>query len=100
MPILPTLMLAALSIMGLTDIHQMNGLKNLFATCINGIAAIYFVFSSLVTWPYAVVMIAGSMLGGYLGAGAARRIGRTMVKRIVIGIGFAMASAMFLKTWL
>lgn len=94
------LMLAALSIMGLTDIHQMNGLKNLFAACINGIAAIYFMFSGLVSWPYAVVMIAGSVLGGYLGAGAARRIGRTMVRRIVIGIGFAMTTALFLKTWL
>ena len=37
------MMLAALSIIGLTDIHQMNGLKNLLALCINGVAAMYFV---------------------------------------------------------
>ena len=36
------LMLAALGLMGHTDIHQMNGLKNLLATCINAVAAIYF----------------------------------------------------------
>jgi uncharacterized membrane protein YfcA len=36
------LMLAALAIIGLTDIHQMNGLKVVFAMCINGIAAVYF----------------------------------------------------------
>ena len=77
----------------------MNGLKNLFAACINGIAAIYFIFSGLVSWPYGVVMIAGSVLGGYLGAGAARRMGRTTVRRIVIGIGFAMTAALFLKSW-
>ncbi len=94
------LMLAALGIMGLTDIHQMNGLKNLFAACINGIAAIYFMFSGLVSWPYALVMIAGAVLGGYLGAGAARRIGRTMVRRIVIGVGFTMTASLFLKSWL
>ena len=41
------LMLAALSLMGHTDIHQMNGLKNLLATCINGVAAVYFVFHGL-----------------------------------------------------
>ena len=34
------LMLAALSILGLTDIHQMNGLKNFFGGCINGVAAL------------------------------------------------------------
>src|SRR3977135_3902593 len=37
------LMLAALGFLGLTDIHQMNGLKNFFAMCINIIAAAYFV---------------------------------------------------------
>src|SRR5215208_5749815 len=36
------LMLAALSIMGHTDIHQMNGVKNVLAVCINGVAAVYF----------------------------------------------------------
>ena len=44
------LMLAALSILGLTDIHQMNGLKNFFALCINGVAAIYFIFAHMVEW--------------------------------------------------
>jgi hypothetical protein len=93
------LMLAALSIMGLTDIHQMNGLKNVFASCINGIAAIYFIFSGLVSWPYAIVMIAGAVCGGYLGAGAARRIGRSAVRKIVIGIGFAMTALLFVRSW-
>src|SRR5262249_39822784 len=35
------LMLAALSIMGLKDIHEMNSLKVVFAGAINGIAAAY-----------------------------------------------------------
>ncbi len=94
------LMLAALSIMGLTDIHQMNGLKNVFASCINGIAAIYFVSSGLVSWPYAMVMIAGALCGGYLGAGMARKIGRKAVRGIVIIIGFAMTITLFVRTWL
>jgi uncharacterized membrane protein YfcA len=94
------LMLAALSIMGLTDIHQMNGLKNIFATCINGIAAIYFIAVGLVDWNYAVVMIAGAVCGGYLGAGAARKLGRKAVRVIVIAVGFSMTAALFLKTWL
>src|SRR5688572_3247857 len=44
------LMLAALSIMGHTDIHQMNGLKNLLAACINAIAAAYLIGAGLVSW--------------------------------------------------
>ncbi|MEQ1572959.1 MAG: sulfite exporter TauE/SafE family protein, partial [Vicinamibacterales bacterium] len=45
------LMLAALSLMGQDDIHQMNGLKNLLALFINGIASIYFIWMSMVSWP-------------------------------------------------
>ena len=45
------LMLAALGLIGLTDMHQMNGLKNVLAVCINGIAAAYFAFSQfLIIW--------------------------------------------------
>lgn len=91
------LMLAALSILGLTDIHQMNGLKNFFALCINGVAAIYFIFAHMVQWPYVLVMVAGAIAGGVGGADLARRMGRTAVRRVVIGIGFAMALSLFLK---
>jgi len=91
------LMLAALSILGLTDIHQMNGLKNFFALCINGVAAIYFISAHMVDWPYVVIMAVGAITGGYLCAGIARRLGRTVVRRIVIAVGLIMAVSLFLK---
>jgi uncharacterized membrane protein YfcA len=91
------LMLAALSILGLTDIHQMNGLKNFFALCINGVAAIYFMVAHMVEWPYVLIMAVGAIAGGYGGAGLARKMGRTMVRRLVVGIGFAMAASLFVK---
>jgi hypothetical protein len=91
------LMLAALSLMGHTDIHQMNGLKNLLAVCINGIAAVYFIFTNLVSWPDALVMGAGAVVGGFAGAGVARMVGRTAVRRSVVAIGFAMALSLMLR---
>ena len=91
------LMLAALGILGLTDVHQMNGLKNFFAACINGVAAVYFAVSGMVDWPFVLVMAAGAMSGGYLCAGVARRLGRTAVRRVVVGIGFAMALSLFVR---
>ena len=85
------LMLAALGLLGLSDIHQMNGLKNFLALCINGVAAAYFIISGAVNWPDVLIMSAGAVAGGYGGAGLARRLGRTFVRRTVIVIGFAMA---------
>jgi uncharacterized membrane protein YfcA len=91
------LMLAALSIIGMTDIHQMNGWKNLFALCINGVAALYFIWARMVYWPDVLIMAVGSIVGGYACAGVARRMGRATVRRIVILIGFAMSLSLFLK---
>jgi uncharacterized membrane protein YfcA len=86
------LMLAALSLMGHTDIHQMNGVKNLLATCINGIAAAIFVYKGMVIWQDAIVMVVASIVGGYAGAGLARRLGRRTVRGIVIAVGFLAAA--------
>ena len=91
------LMLAALSIMGLTDIHEMNSLKVVFGGSINGIAAAYFVWAGMVRWPYVLVMAVGAILGGWGGAGTARRMGRTAVRRIVVGLGLVMAISLFIK---
>jgi len=91
------LMLAVLGIMGLSDIHQMNGLKNIFGSMINGVAAVYFVFAGLIDWPSAALMALGSIVGGYGAAGIARRMGQKHVRRVVILIGFAMAVSLFFK---
>src|SRR5262249_49608324 len=70
------LMLAVLGILGLSDIHQMNGLRNIFGSMINGVAAVYFVLAGLIDWPPAALMATGSIVGGYGGAGIARRMGQ------------------------
>jgi hypothetical protein len=75
----------------------MNGIKNLLAVCVNGIAAVYLsVFSDLVLWPDALTMAGGAIIGGIAGAGLARRAGRTAVRRVVITVGFAMALSMMI----
>jgi uncharacterized protein len=85
------LMLAALSLLGLKDLHQMNGIKNTLAVLINGIAAIYFSLSGRVVWSDAFVIALAASAGGYGGAGLARTLGQVFVRRAVVGIGIAMA---------
>jgi uncharacterized membrane protein YfcA len=92
------LMLAALSLMGHTDIHRMNGVKNLLAVCVNGTAALYFaLFSHHVVWRDALLMAAGATLGGVGGAGIARRVGRAAVRRAIVVIGFVAAISHLVK---
>ena len=91
------MMLAALSLMGHTDIHQMNGLKNLLAVAINGIAIIYLVFTDLILWENALLMAVGAIVGALIGAGTARRLGQAAVRYVVVGVGLAMTVSMFLR---
>ncbi len=91
------LMLAALGFIGLTDVHQMNGLKNLLAICINGVAAVYFGISGAVNWHDGIVMAVASIFGGYAGARVAHRLGRKFVRGFVVTIGLVMTVALFLK---
>jgi uncharacterized protein len=91
------LMLAALGLIGLTDLHQMNGLKNLLAICINGIAAVWFAISGAVLWRDAMIMAVAAIVGGYAGARVARKLGRKFVRGAVIVIGLTMTVALWLK---
>jgi uncharacterized protein len=92
------LMLAALGLIGMVDMHQMNGVKNVLAVFINGIAAIYFALANAVAWSDVLIMMAGTLIGGYFGAHAARRLGRGFVRKAVIAIGIVMSVALFFKS--
>jgi len=91
------LMLAALGLIGLADLHQMNGLKNLLAICINGVAAIYFAVLGAVVWHDVVLMAVTSILGGFAGARLAHRFGRKFVRGVVVTIGLVMSVALFVR---
>jgi len=83
------LMLAVLGLMGHTNIHQMNGLKNWGGLCINLVAALIFAVSGVVLWPLALAMAVGGIVGGYAGARLAQRVGQEAVRRAVVVIGLA-----------
>jgi len=91
------LMLAAMGILGLTNIHRMNGIKNFAAVCINGVAALTFVWSGKVHWGLALLMMVAAIIGGYGGAGLAKRVGQQNVRRTVVAIGLAMGAYTLLR---
>jgi uncharacterized membrane protein YfcA len=87
------LMLAELGFVGLTNIHQMNGLKNFGAAFINLTAAVTFVAAGLVFWRLAALMAVGSILGGWAGARLAQRIGQGPVRWVVVAVGLITGAA-------
>lgn len=91
------LMLTALAMMGLSDIHAMNGLKSLLGGCINGAAVLIFSVTGTVHWPIAAAMAVSGCLGAYGAASVARRLPRVLIRRMIVAIGFALAVYYFVR---
>ena len=66
-------LLACLSLFGYDDLHEANAVKNAFITVFSLIGAAIFIAGGLVVWPHALVLVAGTMIGGYLGIRYARQ---------------------------
>jgi uncharacterized membrane protein YfcA len=92
------LTLTALGLMGLHDIHRMNALKTVLATCINAVSVAVFAFSGEVHWRYGIVMALAAIAGGYTGARVGRRLPKTLVRWIVIAVGLALSLYCFIRT--
>ena len=93
-------MLALLAMMGIENIHSMNGLKTLLATCGNAVAVIVFIVARAVFWPQALAMIFGGALGGYVGAWYAQKMDPKSVRYIVITIGCSMTAYFFWRVYI
>jgi uncharacterized membrane protein YfcA len=89
-------MLAILSLTRLTNIHQMNGLKNLTAIAISGVSIIVLYSSHLINWKYAFAMGIGTAIGGYVGARNAQRFSFKFIRIFVLVIG--LITAVYLTT--
>ena len=85
------LMLSSLAFVGIPNIHQMNAVKSVLAGMMNATTVIVFLLAGVIVWKYAILMALAATVGGYVGARVARRLKVTVVRAIVIAIGFGLA---------
>lgn len=91
--------LAMLAIVGMTDIHAMNALKVVLGGIINGVAVVTFIVAGAVVWKQGVIMIAGALLGGYLGAHYALKLPQAWIRAFVIAVGTGMTVYFFWRAY-
>ncbi len=92
--------LAMLAAIGMTDIHAMNALKVVLGGIINGVAVITFIVAGAVVWKQGTIMIAGALLGGYLGAHYALKLPQAWIRWFVIVVGTGMTVYFFWKAYI
>ena len=91
------MMLAALAIIAAGDFHKANMIKNIVALFAQAVAIILFIAGGLVHWPHALVMIASSIVAGYLGVAVARKVPEPVMRGIVVTVGAVLSVIFFLR---
>jgi uncharacterized membrane protein YfcA len=81
------IMMALLATFLPDGLQRLNGLKNVLAVLINGVAAVLFIAVAPVAWPPAILLAIGAITGGQVGAIVGRRLPASALRLAIIVIG-------------
>ncbi len=91
------ILLAIAQLMGFSDFHVANSIKNFLATSFTILSILVFGIGGLIAWPQAIAMMMGSMIGGYAGGHIAKRVNTKYLRGVVIVFGIALALVYFVR---
>jgi len=83
-----------LALLGLTlddDLQRLNGVKNVIAAIVNGVAAVYFIAAHDVAWLAVLILVVASTIGAQLGALWGRRIPANVLRIVIAVVGTGVA---------
>ena len=81
------LLLGILGVALAQDLQSTNGLKNLLAGLVNGVAGAYFIATVHVEWQPTAVIAVTSMLGAHLGARYGQRLKPSTLRSAIVVVG-------------
>ena len=91
------ILLAAIGLMGQTNLHGMNGLKNVISALLTVVAVAVYAAGGTISTEHLLLLGAMGVLGGYTGAALAYRISQRILRGFVVLVGCLMSAGFFLK---
>jgi hypothetical protein len=91
------LVLAVLGLWLHAPLGRLNAVKQALSLVVNVLAALAFVVSGKVAWPYAAAMVAGSLVGGHVGGRLSGKVNPRLLRVAVIVVAVGMAARLFLR---
>lgn len=92
------MLLACFGLIGYSDLHNMNGLKNLLSAILSLASVVAFVLAGIIAWQAAVPMAIACAVGGWSGAALSKRItDMRLLRGFVIAVGLVMSLLFFLR---
>ncbi|WP_417629457.1 sulfite exporter TauE/SafE family protein [Nonomuraea mangrovi] len=70
-------------------LQRLNAVKNVLVAIVNGVAALFFLFSARFDWTAVALIAAGSALGGQIGAKVGRRLSPAVLRMLIVAVGTA-----------
>ena len=92
--------LSYLALAGFTNINTMNGLKLLISSTISLIAIVLFIYNDVIAWYQGVIVLSGTLVGGYVAADLSRKMPQKHVRRFVILASIATTVYFFYDIYL
>lgn len=83
------LMVGLFGVLLSTDLQWLNGIKNLLTGLVNAVAAVLFVIVGNVAWEPALLIAAGSVVGGFAGGHWGRKLPPTVLRAVIVAVGLA-----------
>lgn len=89
-----------MSLMGMLlddRMQRLNAVKNVLATIVNSVAALFFLFAAHFDWTAVGLIALGSTIGGQLGARIGRRLPPTALRAVILVVGVAAIVQLLLR---
>ena len=93
------LLLASMALAGEHDMQSANAQRNYLVVFINGIATVIFVIMGVVDWTVALIVMVGSIVGGYVGGKFSRRIPGEILRHMVTAAGVIFSAVYFYRAY-
>jgi uncharacterized protein len=93
------ILLAIAQLMGFSNFHTANSIKNLLATSFTILSILVFGIGGLIAWPQAIAMMVGSTIGGYAGGRLAKRVSTRYLRGAVITFGAVLSIVYFVRAF-
>jgi uncharacterized membrane protein YfcA len=93
------LLLAILALFLVDDVHRLNALNRLLIMIVNLLAAVLFVVLGPVSWPAIAVLAPSTMIGGWAGVSAVRKLSPIALRATVLLLGVAASVYLAVTSW-
>ena len=90
-------LLATLNLLGHDDLHEANAVKNTLITVFSIVGVAVFISAGGISWPHALAVMAGTILGGFLAIRIARRLPQAVLRYGILAWATVLTVVTFMR---